>query len=280
MPIVTPTPANPPGKCPCMLTMSQTNSTSTGSLRLEVALKESAPFIQKYRLVPQTPQEYLDMLSGKFAVGKTIVNAPVKPHTLPMQNVPFYFTKADRTSVRVFPSLWQGLRVAEIFMPGAETPTCDGMHFPSVLNINTLHALKAAGVDVVIITVPDSSDAAGAWARKQLHKVDLEFLLANLPGDDVDARITPHATLPLIVMRADPGREWINAHGLGLVIPRLGMASQRAFTLRDTDGELLHITVAENPTKEKCTPVLGPAIVDAARIAFATPKQTPSLSKL
>lgn len=256
---------------PALLT--QANTYSAPSLRLQAAETEYKEFCAKYRLVPGTATEFNEMLSGELKDKKVLVKEPVQADNVTLQSMPFWYipNEVDKPNKpqRVFTDVLKGVGVLEIYMPGPETPVCTSMHFPSLLNDNILRGLKAAGIDAIVIIVPGPTDAACFWARRLLYRSGfLNLMPQTLPENDLDARLILHPDYPRIIVQADPGLEKINSMGLVNTnenAGRLGLYSDRAFAIYASDGRLLELVKAETPAADKCTAVMGPAILEHAQ---------------
>lgn len=126
---------------------------------------------------------------------------------------------APRTSEQIFP----GRKVVLIGVPGAFTPTCSMNHLPSF--IENAEAIKAKGVDEVLVTGVNDPFVMGAWAKHSGGEGKLTFL-------------------------ADGSAKFAQAIGadLDLIERGLGIRSHRYAMIVD-DGVVKTLEVEGNPTE-------------------------------
>lgn len=249
--------------CPCMLSKPIIMSAQHNS-RTKVARAEQQKLIAQYRLIPQNFADLENLQADKRSLSEKIMTAPVTAKgfpSLPFKYVALKDGKPAPQANEIFTDVFKVKgRVLVVFMPGADTPVCSGTHLPGFFNAEILKALKASGIDVILVVTKDSQDAVCRWVREVASKNKLENLVPNsLPEQDLDRKITLHADMPIVIPYSDPGLELINMHGLVLT-NRLGITSNRAYGIYEPEGLVLFVK-AENPTLEKCQPVLADAIL-------------------
>lgn len=248
---------------PCMLYHAQTAATSNPNLRALTAQGQHKKFVDTYRLLPQSEEELTNLIATQ-GEGRVFVRAPIQKGEL--QSFAFnYVGRVNGAPVRqdnVYTDIFRDMGVVKIFLPGEYTPTCDGTHLPSYLHQDILRAYKQAGIDVLVFVTPGKQDSLCRWLRDALQPKGLAHLIPDvLPTNDPDARLPLHRSMPLIVGQACPGLEDINAHGLVLTSPSLGMVSHRACAVYDPRGTLRLLVKAPDPSLQMCAPVLANAML-------------------
>ena len=124
---------------------------------------------------------------------------------------------APRTSEQIFPDR----KVVLVAVPGAFTPTCSMNHLPGF--IENIEAIKAKGVDEVLVTGVNDVFVMGAWAKHTGGEGKVTFL-------------------------ADGSAKFAQALGLTLDLGErgLGTRSQRYSMIVD-DGVVKSLEVDANP---------------------------------
>lgn len=271
---------------PCMLSAQKVNAVSDSKVPLNAQeiLDEYNNYRLKNALLPKDEAELNDFIAGKFAGIKKINKELAKPgeNKYPMR--PFWVKdQKAKKSYQAFTTLFQNIGLAEVYMPGAETPVCDNTHFTSILQSATLTSLKAAGVDLVIIVVPDSVDVATAWGAKKLAEAGLSHLMPNNLNElDVNQRLELHPTMPRIIMMAE--KDLARTNELGLVKTdggRLLLTNERAFTIYDRSGILKHLEKAPDAGLNNCIKyVTGDKILTKAQTLNLAEQKVPQKAKL
>ena len=124
---------------------------------------------------------------------------------------------APRTSEQIFPDR----KVVLVAVPGAFTPTCSMNHLPAF--IDNVEAIKAKGVDEVLVTGVNDVFVMGAWAKHTGGEGKVTFL-------------------------ADGSAKFAQALGLTLDLDErgLGTRSQR-YSMIVEDGVVKSLAVDANP---------------------------------
>jgi peroxiredoxin len=124
---------------------------------------------------------------------------------------------APRTSEQIFP----GRKVVLVAVPGAFTPTCSMNHVPGFIEHGD--AIKAKGVDEILVTGVNDVFVMGAWAKQTGGDGKVTFL-------------------------ADGSAEFATALGMTLDLGArgLGVRSQRYSMIVD-DGVVKTLEVEPNP---------------------------------
>lgn len=264
--------------CPCIFS----NATKNVSQRIDAekiiqASQKQERFAKQFRIVPQTSADWEDVRASKRSLEQIIVKEPISSGVFP--TVKFNYISFDGERVRpqenIFSEVFKGIgNIAVVFMPGAYTPTCTGMHLPSFMNQTILESLKTAGIDIILIVTPDTQDVTCRWVRDTASLHGLQHLVPNfLPENDVNNKLVLNLKMPIIIPYSDKGLELINMHGL-VINNRLGFTSGRAYGIYGKDNALKLFVKAENPSAEKCIPVLARAILE--RVQSLNLKQAPA----
>lgn len=243
---------------------TDTASEST-SLKMQAVAKEQANFIRKYRLIPQTREEFDEMLSGKLVNEKVIPAEVTQTGKLP--SFAFGYNSPIHGAQEIYSDIFKNAGVLFVFMPGPFTPTCDGTHLPSFMDVIGLKALKELGVDTIAIVTPGISDPLCIWMRGTLER----YRLSHLMPDSLPERSIEPSTeiirndMPTFVAVPDQGLAFTNFSGLiHKNDHRLGMLGERAYAFYK-NGELLKVHMAKDPGQASCGPVLAKAIIDDLR---------------
>jgi peroxiredoxin len=124
---------------------------------------------------------------------------------------------APRTSEQIFPNR----KVVLVAVPGAFTPTCSMNHLPGF--IDNVEAIKAKGVDEILVTGVNDVFVMGAWAKHTGGEGKVTFL-------------------------ADGSAKFAKALGLSLDLDErgLGTRSQR-YSMIVEDGVVKSLEVDPNP---------------------------------
>ena len=139
-----------------------------------------------------------------------------------LPQVTFRVMTPDGPAAKTTDDLFKGRKVVLVAVPGAFTPTCHNNHLPGY--VQNLNAIKAKGVDAVLVTSVNDVFVMEAW-RKASGAEGIEFL-ADGNGDFAQA--------------------------IGLTIDRtgfgLGIRSQR-YAMVVEDGVVKALNLEENTSK-------------------------------
>ncbi|GGK45301.1 peroxiredoxin [Salinarimonas ramus] len=97
-----------------------------------------------------------------------------------LPEVTFRAMSADGPVQRTSQAVFEGRKVVLIAVPGAYTPTCTLNHVPGY--ITHADALKAKGVDAIVVTSVNDPFVMGAWEKSLGADGKLEFV-ADGNGD-------------------------------------------------------------------------------------------------
>ena len=252
--------------CPCLLNNAAQNTVPRNDVeKLIKASNKQEAFAKQYRVVPQTPHDWENMRSSRLSIDQLLVKDPITSGVFPTVKFNYVAMEGDRVRPQenIFSESFKGIgNIAVVFMPGAYTPTCTGMHLPSFMNPTVLADLKTAGIDIILIVTPDTQDVVCKWVRDAAAQQDLQHLVPRfLPENDVTNKIVLNMKMPIIIPYADKGLELSNMHGL-VLNNRLGFTSGRAYGIYDKQNTLKSFVKAENPSAEKCIPVLARAVLE------------------
>jgi peroxiredoxin len=139
-----------------------------------------------------------------------------------LPQVTFRVMTPEGPAAKTTDDLFKGRKVVLVAVPGAFTPTCHNNHLPGY--VQNLNAIKAKGVDAVLVTSVNDVFVMEAW-RKASGAEGIEFL-ADGNGDFAQA--------------------------IGLTIDRtgfgLGIRSQR-YAMVVEDGVVKALNLEENTSK-------------------------------
>ena len=139
-----------------------------------------------------------------------------------LPQVTFRVMTPEGPAAKTTDDLFKGRKVVLVAVPGAFTPTCHNNHLPGY--VQNLNAIKAKGVDAVLVTSVNDVFVMEAW-RKASGAEGIEFL-ADGNGDFAQA--------------------------IGLTIDRtgfgLGIRSQR-YSMVVEDGVVKALNLEENTSK-------------------------------
>ena len=140
-----------------------------------------------------------------------------------LPDVTFYVMTPDGPAPRTSEEIFAKRKVVLIAVPGAFTPTCSMNHLPGF--IESAEAMKAKGVDEVLVTGVNDVFVMGAWAKQSGGEGKVTFL-------------------------ADGSAKFAQAIGmqLDLVERGLGLRSQR-YSMIVEDGVVKRLAVEPNPVE-------------------------------
>ena len=133
----------------------------------------------------------------------------------------FHVMTADGPAPRTSDDIFPGRKVVLIAVPGAFTPTCSMNHLPGF--VENAAAIKAKGVDEILVTGVNDVFVMGAWAKATGGDGKVTFL-------------------------ADGSAKFAQAIGLTLDLTErgLGIRSQRYAMIVD-DGQVKSLAVEASP---------------------------------
>lgn len=135
----------------------------------------------------------------------------------------FYVMTADGPAPRTSDEIFPDRKIVLVAVPGAFTPTCSMNHLPGF--IENAEAIKAKGVDEIVVTGVNDVFVMGAWAKQTGGEGKVTFL-------------------------ADGSAKFAQALGLtlDLVDRGLGTRSQR-YSMIVEDGVVKSLVVEPNPVE-------------------------------
>ena len=133
----------------------------------------------------------------------------------------FHVMTADGPAPRTTEQIFPGRKVVLIAVPGAFTPTCSMNHLPGF--VDNAEAIKAKGVDEILVTGVNDVFVMGAWAKATGGEGRVTFL-------------------------ADGSAAFAQAIGLTLDLTErgLGLRSQRYAMIVD-DGQVKSLAIEASP---------------------------------
>jgi len=91
-----------------------------------------------------------------------------------LPNATFRVMTAEGPKPKTTDDVFKGKKVALFGVPGAFTPTCSNLHMPSF--VNNAAALKAKGVDTIVVTSVNDVFVMEAWKKATGAEGKIEFL--------------------------------------------------------------------------------------------------------
>jgi peroxiredoxin len=129
----------------------------------------------------------------------------------------------DGVKPRTTDDVFKGRRVVLFAVPGAFTPTCHKNHLPGFRD--NAEAIKAKGVDAIVVTSVNDPFVMGAWAKATEAQEKIIFL-------------------------ADPNADFAKAVGLDLDMSQgLGFSRSKRYSMIVEDGVVRTLNVEDTPGK-------------------------------
>ncbi len=145
----------------------------------------------------------------------------------------FNMMTAEGPKPRTTEEVFGGKKVVLFALPGAFTPTCSNNHVPGFRD--NADALKAKGVDSIVVTSVNDAFVMGAWQKAQSCEGKIDFL-------------------------ADGSAKFAKALGLELDLTERGMGVRsRRYSMLVEDGVVKTLNIEEGPGAEAsgATTMLG-----------------------
>ena len=131
---------------------------------------------------------------------------------------------AEGPKPRTTEEVFGGKKVVLFALPGAFTPTCSNNHVPGFRD--NADALKAKGVDSIVVTSVNDAFVMGAWQKAQSCEGKIDFL-------------------------ADGSAKFAKALGLELDLTERGMGVRsRRYSMLVEDGVVKTLNIEEGPGAE------------------------------
>ena len=136
----------------------------------------------------------------------------------------FNVMTAEGPKPRTTEEIFGGKKVVLFALPGAFTPTCSNNHVPGFRD--NADALKAKGVDSIVVTSVNDAFVMGAWQKAQACEGKIDFL-------------------------ADGSAKFAKAIGLELDLTERGMGVRsRRYSMLVEDGVVKTLNIEEGPGAE------------------------------
>ncbi len=136
----------------------------------------------------------------------------------------FNMMTAEGPKPRTTEEVFGGKKVVLFALPGAFTPTCSNNHVPGFRD--NADALKAKGVDSIVVTSVNDAFVMGAWQKAQSCEGKIDFL-------------------------ADGSAKFAKALGLELDLTERGMGVRsRRYSMLVEDGVVKTLNIEEGPGAE------------------------------
>ena len=136
----------------------------------------------------------------------------------------FNMMTAEGPKPRTTEEVFGGKKVVLFSLPGAFTPTCSNNHVPGFRD--NADALKAKGVDSIVVTSVNDAFVMGAWQKAQSCEGKIDFL-------------------------ADGSAKFAKALGLELDLTERGMGVRsRRYSMLVEDGVVKTLNIEEGPGAE------------------------------
>ena len=133
----------------------------------------------------------------------------------------FNMMTAEGPKPRTTEEVFGGKKVVLFALPGAFTPTCSNNHVPGFRD--NADALKAKGVDSIVVTSVNDAFVMGAWQKAQSCEGKIDFL-------------------------ADGSAKFAKALGLELDLTERGMGVRsRRYSMLVEDGVVKTLNIEEGP---------------------------------
>ncbi len=145
----------------------------------------------------------------------------------------FNMMTAEGPKPRTTEEVFGGKKVVLFALPGAFTPTCSNNHVPGFRD--NADALKAKGVDSIVVTSVNDAFVMGAWQKAQSCEGKIDFL-------------------------ADGSAKFAKSLGLELDLTERGMGVRsRRYSMLVEDGVVKTLNIEEGPGAEAsgATTMLG-----------------------
>lgn len=232
--------------CPCVMQYKQAQQESLALLAVKKQQKE---LNTEYGVIPLTEEDL------------TRASIIQKEHVLesePFPSLSFQYATATSPQANpIFTDVFLGLGgIAVVFMPGANTPVCSSMHLPSLINKESLLALKEAGINFLLIVTKDTPDVLCGWVRYALEQEGLpsDIIPNQLPEQSL-AKIALNDKFPVIIPFSDQSLTLTNMHGL-VTTGRLGLTAHRGYSVF-LDNKFSFMVKPTDSGRDACSMVIG-----------------------